>query len=173
MSITVIPSKRSRMWLLILFKYFAEVVWHTGRNKFSAFFFPFLFFFFVKIKIQKNSTFLYHFIQEFQRVEPYSWSSLRRIFRYLWLSVLVDPSDGSLSCLMPCPACLMTCPACLVCFCRDGVCPGPHAGWVPLTRPFPWALQHVQAVHASQAHAPRPKTLLQGQSTRHGPLPQL
>lgn len=45
---------------------------------------------------------------------------------------------------------------------RYGVSVGPDAGGLPLQSTFPWALQHVQAVHAWQAHTPESTTLLQG-----------
>lgn len=35
---------------------------------------------------------------------------------------------------------------------RHGISAGPDAGWVPLPSAVSRALQHVQAVHAQQAH---------------------
>lgn len=45
---------------------------------------------------------------------------------------------------------------------RDGVSFRPDAGGLPLQGSFPWAVQHVQTVHAWQADTPQSKTLLQG-----------
>lgn len=45
---------------------------------------------------------------------------------------------------------------------RNGVGSGPHAGGVSFSGPVPRALQHVQAVHASQADSTGSPALLQG-----------